>query len=55
MKWKNKKIAHCGKTHHTRILDQTEEPRRNFFAGNGISQFVDSESPLGLDEKLEAR
>jgi hypothetical protein len=24
-------------------------PKENFFAGNGISQFVDSESPLSIE------
>jgi hypothetical protein len=48
MKSKNKKTIHFGKNHHFTTLDQTGEPRKKFFVGNGISQFVDSESPLSI-------
>jgi hypothetical protein len=48
MKSKNKKTAHCGVIHHTRILATIKEPRENFFTGNGISHFVDPDSPLSL-------
>jgi hypothetical protein len=27
MKWNNKKTVHYGKNHHTRTLDQPEEPQ----------------------------
>jgi hypothetical protein len=28
MKWENKETIHCGKNHHSRTQDQSEEPRK---------------------------
>jgi hypothetical protein len=49
MKCKNKKTVHSGKNHHFTTLDQTGEPRKKKISWeNGISQSVDSESPLSI-------
>jgi hypothetical protein len=38
--WQDSPHQNSGPTRRT--------PKENFFAGNGISQFVDSESPLSI-------
>jgi hypothetical protein len=49
-KCKNNRTVHYSKTHHTRTLVSIEDPEQynSSFAGNGISQFVDPESPHSI-------